>query len=110
MGYCKLPLAHFSCKAQHFRRKLSCPDRDRNLLQSHQMLCHCCAINQVAEALAEPMLPSDQDLHPLEKVKYNGAALMACLTFSWGGGESENRQSANQGMGSDMDKIQQLRV
>lgn len=86
MGYFQLPLVHFSCKAQHFRRKLSCPDRDRNLLQSHQMLCHCCAINQLAEALAEPMLPSDQDLHPLEKVKYNGAALMACLTFSWGGG------------------------
>lgn len=75
------------------------------------MLCHCCAINQLAEALAEPMLPSDQDLSPLEKVKYNGTALMACLTFSWGqAGGSKNRQSANQGMSSDMDYILQLRV
>lgn len=72
MEYCRLPLVHLSVELSTSGE--NCPGRDRNLLQSHQMLCHCCAINQLAEALAEPTFPSDQDPSPLEKVKCNGAA------------------------------------
>lgn len=83
VGYCKLPLVHLSVELSTSGENCTVPTQTGTVTESPDavpLLCHKTAGKSISRAHAPIRLGPFSS----GKVKYNGAALMVCLTLSWG--------------------------